>query len=565
MIGPELRAEQVRQTGGMLEVPGAPDGYWGELEEAEFDSLLTGIRREKDFDLAIVDFFRNHRRKDLYPYICDCSGRTAWSTLLPRPSGGVALDVGSGHGAIAEGLARSFERVYALEGGRRRCELLVERKGLKGLDRVEVVHADAFAIPLNDASVDLIACNGTLEWVALTVPGRVGLVQRRFLAELRRVLKPGGVLYIGIENRFGRQYLRGAVDHTGLRYTSLLPRPLASLASRRAKPKEFAYRGARPGYRTYTYGARGYVRLLEGAGFASVAIFCAEPSYDLPRLAFPRSGSRAELGEFFDTFVHRPFSPLRDRLLANNFFIFASPSRDLDLKNTPTFFGFSGPVCVNGGTVVRVDSRGSTHTEPRVVGTPVLLKFNRALTVERVLAAYESFMATATPIEPPREVKLQDSLRSFLGTRFVGRDQLDVLLERISREHMEPVYHGDFWVGNILARASDGRLVLIDRERHPFGSRRLDGADFLLDFLLNARSGAFPAFDLKRFCAHFGMAPDDRQLLEVAILRQVLWYSPAGRPYPLLFAHLEMLKELCRASRLPEALRVGLSRASLAS
>ena len=122
---------------------------------------------------------------------------------------------------------------------------------------------------------------------------------------------------------------------------------------------------------------------------------------------------------------------------------------------------------------------------------------------------------------------------------------------------MEPAYHGDFWVGNILARASDGRLVLIDRERHAFGSRSLDGADFLLDFLLNDRFRAFPAFDLKRFCAHFGVAPDDRELLEVAIFRQVLWYSPAGRPYPLLFAHLEMLKELCCAGRLPETLRGG--------
>jgi len=564
MIAPELRAEQVRETGGMLEVRGAPEGYWGELEEAEFDSLLAGVRREKDFDLAIVDFFRHHPRKDLYPYICDCSGRTAWLALLPRSSGGVALDVGSGHGAIAEGLARSFERVYALEGCRRRCELLVERKGLKGLDSVEVIHADALAVPLDDASVDLIACNGTLEWVALTVPGRVGLVQRRFLAELRRVLKPGGVLYIGIENRFGRQYLRGALDHTGLRYTSLLPRSLASLASRRARPKEFAYRGAEPGYRTYTYGARSYVRLLKGAGFASVAIFCAEPSYDLPRLAFPHSGSRVELREFFDTFVHRPFSPLRDRLLANNFFIFASPSRELDLKNTPTFFGFSGPVCVEGGTVVRVDSTGSRQAEPCVVGTPVLLGPNRALTAERVLAAYESFMATATPAKPQREVRLQEALRAFLEAQVVGHDHLNVMLERILREHMEPVYHGDFWVGNILTRASDGRLVLIDRERHPFGSRRLDGADFLLDFLLNARSGAFPAFDLKRFCAHFALAPDDRRLLEVAILRQVLWYSPAGRPYPLLFTHLEMLKELCCAGRLPEALRVGLRRAGLA-
>ena len=564
MIAPELRASQVCATGGMLVGPGAPEGYWGELEASEFDELLAQVRGERDFDLAIVRYFRGHRRKDLYPYICDCAGRTSWLALLQRSRGGVALDVGSGHGAIAEGLTGSFDRVYALEGCRRRCELLVERKRGKGLERVEVLHADAFAIPLEDSSVDLVACNGTLEWVALTLPGRVASLQRRFLAELRRVLKPEGVLYIGIENRYGRQYLRGAVDHNGMRYTSLLPRPLASLVNRRARPTEFAYRGAVAGYRTHTYGARGYRHLLAKAGFGSVAIVCAEPSYDLPRYAFPHPDSRAELSAFFDTFVHRPFSPLRDRLLANNFFIFASPAPGREVKCAPTFFGFSGPIRIEDGSVVRTGRSGSAQREERVAGAPVLREPGRALTAESVVAAYEVFMATAAPEGPPRSVSIHEPLAALLATEIVGRRRLDDLLANIEREHLQPVYHGDFWLGNILRRASDGRLLLIDRERHPFGSRKLDGADFLLEFLLNDRGRAFPAFDLGSFCAHFGLAPLGRDLLEAAILRQVLWYSPTGRAYPLLFTYLEMLKQLCSSGQLPAALRAGLSRFGLA-
>ena len=99
-------------------------------------------------------------------------------------------------------------------------------------------------------------------------------------------------------------------------------------------------------------------------------------------------------------------------------------------------------------------------------------------------------------------MRIHEPLATFLAMEVVGRRRLDDLLERtIEREHMQPVYHGDFWVGNILRRASDGRLVLIDRERHPFGSRTLDGADFLLDFVLNERGRAFPAFDLKASAA----------------------------------------------------------------
>ena len=337
-------------------------------------------------------------RKDLYPYICDCSGRTAWLALLPRSSGGVALDVGSGHGAIAEGLARSFERVYALEGCRRRCELLVERKGLKGLDRVEVIHADAFAVPLDDASVDLIACNGTLEWVALTVPG--GSVWCSVASSLScgGSSSQEGVLYIGIENSFGRQYLRGAVDHTGLRYTSLLPRPLASLVSRRARPKDFAYRGAEPGYRTYTYGARSYVRLLKGAGFASVAIFCAEPSYDLPRLAFPHSGSRVELGSF-STRSSIGLSPHSGTGCSPTTSSFSPrrPGSDRSARPRSSVFrdGLRRGRERRARGPVRIDAaRKNVSPAPPCLGNRVALSPSRRPLGLRV------FMATATPEEP---------------------------------------------------------------------------------------------------------------------------------------------------------------------
>jgi len=543
---------------------GAPDGYWGELEVSEFDELLALSRRERDFDLAIVKFLRGHRRKDLYAYICDCAGRTSWLAFLPKSLGGVALDVGSGYGAIAESLAGSFERVYALEGCRRRCELLVERKRKKELDGVEVLHADALSIPLEDSSVDLVVCNGTLEWVALTVPGRAGAVQRRFLVELRRVLKPDGVLYIGIENRFGRQYLRGAVDHNGRRYTSLLPRLVASLVTRGAAPKEFAYDRKVSGYRTYTYGARGYIRLLKHAGFGSVEILCAEPSYDIPRYAFPYRAPRRELREFFETFGSRPFSPLRDRCLANNFFILAHPEQGPLPRLNPTLFGFSSTIHLEQGSVVREDRSGSARAEPRIVGTPVLVEPGRMLTAESVIDAYEVFVAEAKPEGVQAEPTLHEPLRNFLATDVVGHEHLDSLFRTISREHLEAVYHGDFWLGNMLRRASDGHLVLVDRERRSFGSLRLDCADFVMDFLVNARFEIFPAFDIKRFCSHFNLTFDDAELFEVAILRQVLWYAPTGRAHPLLFTHLEMLAEISSTGCLPGPLRTGLSRAGLA-
>ena len=56
------------------------------------------------------------------------------------------------------------------------------------------------------------------------------VLQERFLGQLAACLKPGGALYVGIENRFGRMFWRGTPDHQGLRYTSLMPKPAARAA-----------------------------------------------------------------------------------------------------------------------------------------------------------------------------------------------------------------------------------------------------------------------------------------------------------------------------------------------
>ena len=245
MIGPELRADQVRQTGGMLEGPGRPTATGASWRKRSSTLCWQGFGAKRTSTLPSWSSSATIAGKTSTRTSATAPGGPLGWRFSHAPRGGVALDVGSGHGAIAEGLARSFERVYALEGCRRRCELLVERKGLKGLDRVEVVHADAFAIPLEDASVDLVACNGTLEWVALTVPGRVGSVQRRFLAELRRVLKPEGVLYIGIENSFGRQYLRGSrgPHRSALHIAPAAPLGLSRQPRRHAKGVRVPRRG----------------------------------------------------------------------------------------------------------------------------------------------------------------------------------------------------------------------------------------------------------------------------------------------------------------------------------
>jgi hypothetical protein len=110
-------------------------------------------------------------------------------------------------------------------------------------------------------------------------------LQLRFLEKMRLLLKPSGFLCVGIENRIGAEVIRGAVDHSGWPYTSLMPRRVADVWCRY---KQRRYRsGANLGYRTYTYSLSGYRKLFREAGFASTAAFHAWDGYNKPSLLLP--------------------------------------------------------------------------------------------------------------------------------------------------------------------------------------------------------------------------------------------------------------------------------------
>jgi hypothetical protein len=132
---------------------------------------------------------------------------------------------------------------------------------------------------------DLIVANGVLEWVALQdLSASPSAVQLVFMHRLRELLAPGGRIYLGIENRYGWAELRGALDHSGLPYTSLMPRFLARWACARSG----SYRSHfNVGYRTYTYSHRGYTRLFEQVGLSIENTWVATGGYNQPSKLVP--------------------------------------------------------------------------------------------------------------------------------------------------------------------------------------------------------------------------------------------------------------------------------------
>jgi SAM-dependent methyltransferase len=250
-------------------------------------------------------------------------GRADLARLLLGGEGTVALDIGCGFGTFATATARSAGHLFATDRSPVRVALTAARARAEGLDNLTAFETNGVGLPIGDGICDLVTIVGVLEWAGVG-SGDADAAQRRMLAEVRRVLKPGGTLLLGIENRYAAHYFAGArEDHTDLRFSSLLPRPLADLYNRRAKGEPFE---------TPTHSREALRELLRDAGLQA-RIAAVLPSYQQPRFAFDEADARAGL----DFYVKHAFHATSTaRRLAGRALLHGSANRATSLL--PSFW-----------------------------------------------------------------------------------------------------------------------------------------------------------------------------------------------------------------------------------
>ena len=120
---------------------------------------------------------------------------TVQKEILPwalgdRDLGADVLEVGPGPGQTTDVLRRIVPRLTAVEVDEALAEALSQRLSASN---VEVVHADGTALPFEDGRFSAATSFTMLHHVP--TPG----AQDRLLSELRRVLRPGGLL-IGVDS-----------------------------------------------------------------------------------------------------------------------------------------------------------------------------------------------------------------------------------------------------------------------------------------------------------------------------------------------------------------------------
>ncbi len=281
---------------------------FGEISRSEMSDVLE-VANNRGYKAAL--HFLIHKCPSLTSYILS-DLRIDWlfhcynETRRHR-----CLDLGSGWGSLCFPLAEFFDETISLDLPSRRLDFQQIRAKQDSLTGMSMVSADMLFLPFSDNDFDLTVANGVLEWAGFFRKGDPKSWQLHLLREIWRCLKPGGCLYIGIENRFGLPYWFGARDHTLLPFTSLLPRKIADLAVHGLlKDKGWSQ------YSTYTYTFQGYKSLLKDAGFEPVEFYWTYPSYNYPKFAGRLHDGHSY--SFFARYHHTNYEnlPLTKRLLS---------------------------------------------------------------------------------------------------------------------------------------------------------------------------------------------------------------------------------------------------------
>ena len=124
----------------------------------------------------------------------------------------VVLEIGAGMGAVTGAIAKKCRHVDCIELSKRRS--LVNAYRHRDMDNIRIIVGNFQDVPI-DKKYDAVTLIGVFEYAYYYIDSKKPYID--FLTKIRDCLKPGGKIYIAIENKLGMKYFAGYnEDHTGI-------------------------------------------------------------------------------------------------------------------------------------------------------------------------------------------------------------------------------------------------------------------------------------------------------------------------------------------------------------
>lgn len=280
-------------------------GYWCNVSREKMRELINDAEQSNDWLSATNHHIPRYAAAVVPLYRADAQ------FVFPINSESRVLDAGSMWGGLTVPIAQYAKTVYAVDQTWETLRFLQVRAKQMGLNNIIPVESSIHQLPFPDNFFDFVVLNGVLEWLGMeqdvvlekhwdqkrsdshVYKASPEDMQLAALKELYRVVKPGGGIYIAIENRSGLQYFLGHPDdHMNVRFVTFLPRSWANFITKLKRNTD---------YRTYIYTPNKLKELVNRSGFQSKTIYSAYPHYGkmsrlVPFEIFGRLGSMVKEG-----------------------------------------------------------------------------------------------------------------------------------------------------------------------------------------------------------------------------------------------------------------------------
>ena len=302
------------------------------FERSNASGSLGGDNPEAFLGLAEKDGWRSALEKLFGPTSpgllrAIAPNRTAWAYQFDITSQTRVLDLGAGTGGVSCRLAQTCNVVSADKSPVNSAFVQI-RAAQEELHQLQSICTDAVDLPFADEQFDLVCMIGSFEWIPSSWPEEdPESIHRHTLQEIFRILKPGGALFLGIENRNYLGYAFGILEpHARIKHVAYLNRERANQLSLDIRNQPFL---------EYTYSKEECHDLLQSAGFDGVKGYWLRPDYSTPNYIIPLDNDN--ILKYFIEERLNPWDFQGARSLLYRLYRMLPPS---EISNHVEFYGF---------------------------------------------------------------------------------------------------------------------------------------------------------------------------------------------------------------------------------